>query len=283
MVRFRRRRVVNPWISDGATMWHLDAYLGELAMAGRSPLTVRLRRYHLEAFAAVHPDPWQVTGDQVVAWIASRHCRAEARKTWLSSLRGWYRWAVRRGYGQVDPTLQVLPVKVPSVSRQPCPAAVAFAAAESSNPMVRGMVLLAWQAGARRAEVAQLQVSDHRPGLLLLHGKGGKDRTVPTSPAVEDWLDRWEWGPGGWAFPGDVDGHLGSDAVGRMVSKALGPGWTMHSLRHLYATSVYDAGHDLRAVQELLGHSSPQTTARYVHTAWEAKAAAVGAAFGGVG
>ena len=49
-----------------------------------------------------------------------------------------------------------------------------------------------------------------------------------------------------------------------MLSRLLGPGVSAHSLRHRYATTIYGATHDLLAVQQLLGHSSPTTTQVYV-------------------
>ena len=48
------------------------------------------------------------------------------------------------------------------------------------------------------------------------------------------------------------------------LSRLLGPGHTAHSLRHRFGTRAYAGAFDLRAVQELLGHASPATTARYV-------------------
>lgn len=59
------------------------------------------------------------------------------------------------------------------------------------------------------------------------------------------------------------------------IEAALGDGWTTHSLRHRFATQAYRATRDIRAVQQLLGHSSPTTTARYVLVDEDSLAAAV--------
>ena len=60
-------------------------------------------------------------------------------------------------------------------------------------------------------------------------------------------------------------GHLSVNHVGVLVRRATG-GWPAHSLRRRFATAAYDGSHDLRAVQQLLGHSSLATTQRYVAT-----------------
>jgi integrase len=66
-------------------------------------------------------------------------------------------------------------------------------------------------------------------------------------------------------FPSRWPGkHASEDHVGHILSTLLGPGFAGHSLRHRYATKAYGATHDILAVQQLLGHSSPATTMGYV-------------------
>jgi integrase len=66
--------------------------------------------------------------------------------------------------------------------------------------------------------------------------------------------------------------------VGRVVSGRLGGRWRTHSLRRRFATLAYRDAHDLFTVQQLLGHSKPETTLRYVQLDPSAAAAAVLAA-----
>nr|WP_324684669.1 tyrosine-type recombinase/integrase [Mycobacterium sp. 94-17] len=58
--------------------------------------------------------------------------------------------------------------------------------------------------------------------------------------------------------------------LGKLITRALPGPWTTHTLRHRFATMAYQASSDLRAVQELLGHTSPVTTAIYTKVADEA-------------
>jgi integrase/recombinase XerC len=68
----------------------------------------------------------------------------------------------------------------------------------------------------------------------------------------------------GWLFPAwPAGGHLTAHYVGKLVAAALPAGWSMHKLRHRFATRAYRASGNLRAVQTLLGHSSVATTERY--------------------
>ncbi|WP_029514147.1 tyrosine-type recombinase/integrase [Nesterenkonia sp. F] len=68
---------------------------------------------------------------------------------------------------------------------------------------------------------------------------------------------------GGWAFLGRLDGHLSPKRVSELLSEALGPHRTGHTLRHRFGTRVYSSSRDIRAVQELFGHASAVTTQRY--------------------
>ena len=60
------------------------------------------------------------------------------------------------------------------------------------------------------------------------------------------------------------DGHVEASYVGSHLADILGKPWTAHSLRHRYATTTYEATHDLLLVQRLLGHASVRTTQIYV-------------------
>ncbi|HEY9414914.1 MAG TPA: tyrosine-type recombinase/integrase, partial [Pseudonocardia sp.] len=63
--------------------------------------------------------------------------------------------------------------------------------------------------------------------------------------------------------------------IGKVLSRLLAGRWTGHTLRHRFATVALRVSRDLRAVQELLGHSKPETTARYTEVSEESKRTAV--------
>lgn len=127
---------------------------------------------------------------------------------------------------------------------------------------------LAVDAGLRRGEIAQVHESDVHPDLLgfslLVHGKGGKLRLVPLLDDLAEQVMAACQAGGGHAFPGRIDGHLSAARVGELLTALLPPKITPHSFRHRFAANVYDETGDLLTVQTLLGHSSPETTRRYV-------------------
>ncbi|MDN5768083.1 MAG: site-specific integrase [Humibacillus sp.] len=145
---------------------------------------------------------------------------------------------------------------------------------------VRLAVQLAAFAGLRRAEIARIHTRDIEDDCLHVVGKGGHERLVPLHPelraALRAELARRRvglpgvgWGstdprPDGWLFPSDRPGEpITAGHIAKLVAAALPPGFTTHTLRHRFATRAYRVGRDLRAVQELLGHAAPETTARY--------------------
>jgi len=98
---------------------------------------------------------------------------------------------------------------------------------------------------------------------LIVHGKGAKDRPVPLSDDVARLVSEAVKAGGGWAFPGQQDGHLSPEHVGVLASRALTP-YSLHQCRHRFGTRAYLATNNLYALQRLLGHTSPVTTERYV-------------------
>jgi site-specific recombinase XerD len=119
---------------------------------------------------------------------------------------------------------------------------------------------------------------------LRVIGKGGHERTVPISDELAAELVAV---PGPYVFPavdrwGNVIGpHITPHQLGKLIAAALPDNWTVHTLRHRFATKAYQATGDIRAVQELLGHASPVTTAIYTQVANESlRRAAMAAALG---
>lgn len=104
-----------------------------------------------------------------------------------------------------------------------------------------------------------------------LRARAGKSGRCQSLPALTHQIRRQE-GPNGWVFPGNVNGHLSPRWVGTLATRVLPEPWTLHTLRHRFATVAYNAGtKDLVAVQHALGHKSITTTQRYTQTSLDLK------------
>ena len=143
---------------------------------------------------------------------------------------------------------------------------------------------VAYGAGLRISEVVNLKVSDIDSQCMRLRveqGKGKKDRYAQLSPVLLDTLRDW-WREGkrrrqvlddGWLFPGQnpvnpLSARQLSRAFKTVAAQAeLDPKFSMHSLRHSYATHLLEDKVDIRIIQTLLGHSKIETTTRYTQVA----------------
>lgn len=139
-----------------------------------------------------------------------------------------------------------------------------------------------YSSGVRVSELAGLNVGDVDAGngIMRVLGKGDKERLVPIGAKAIDAIDAYrdalalEAGIGreihGAMFLNKDNGRLTTRSISRVVDKlaracGLAVPVSPHALRHSFATHMLDGGADLRAVQELLGHSSLSTTQRYTH------------------
>lgn len=115
--------------------------------------------------------------------------------------------------------------------------------------------------GLRACEICRVHGRDYDGEMLIVTGKGNKRRLVPVvDPVIRMALTRSET----YLFPGRIDGHLSPDYTARLLARALPGGLTGHQLRHRFATTAYRRTHDLLAVGQVLGHSKPETTKRYI-------------------
>ena len=139
----------------------------------------------------------------------------------------------------------------------------------------RTILTTCYAAGLRITEAVHLKpsaIDRQRMVIRVDEGKGRKDRYVMLSPKLLEVLSAYWWAarPKLWLFPGDVPGQpitrfsveLACQAARRR--SGLGKPVTPHSLRHAFAVHLLEAGADLRTIQLLLGHTSLNTTARYL-------------------
>ncbi|MGK0715025.1 tyrosine-type recombinase/integrase [Leucobacter sp. W1153] len=134
----------------------------------------------------------------------------------------------------------------------------------------RSMILLAAYQGLRAAEVAAVHSDDIdlHAGTIKIFGKGGRTDYLPLHPVIRELAA--SMGPGYW-FParGGRDGHIRGNSVSDLLTDARNRAGitdhrlTGHSLRHTFGTELVRGGANIRAVQELMRHSSLSTTQRY--------------------
>jgi site-specific recombinase XerD len=147
-----------------------------------------------------------------------------------------------------------------------------------TNLKHRMALTTAYAAGLRVSEVVRLKIADIDSSRMLIRveqGKGAKDRYVMLSPRLLTLLrDYWRAvRPRHWLFPGQSeDRHLDPSvlqAACRAARAAAGfrKPVTMHTLRHSFATHLFEAGNDIRTIQVLLGHGDLSTTTRYARVA----------------
>ena len=242
----------------------------------------------------------RATRDDVEAYLI--HCDAQGlakstRARRLSAIKQLYRFAFELGWRTDNPAIQIsgpgrdqrLP-KVLSVDEVDRLLQAARALGRNREDRVRNTCLmeLLYATGMRVSELVSLPVTAARgdPRMLLVMGKGGKERMVPLSPparaAMSLWLDlrdsrqdalRAKGKPASkFLFPSS--GRLGHLTRHRFyllikdiaVQAGISPAKvTPHTLRHAFATHLLANGADLRAIQTLLGHADVATPEIYTH------------------
>jgi integrase/recombinase XerD len=212
----------------------------------------------------------------------------------LSAIRQLYRFAHEEGWRADNPALAIRgPGRVQRLPDTLTQAEVAaLLAAEAGKPQDglrnRCLMELVYATGMRVSELVELPVAAVRgePRMILVKGKGGKERMVPLSGPAREAVTAWVAhrdgiedearakgrAPTRWLFPSDgKEGHVTRQLVhGLVKALALAAGLnparvTPHTLRHAFATHLLEGGADLRVIQTLLGHADLATTEIYTH------------------
>ncbi len=224
--------------------------------------------------------------------IARRGFAASSQARKLSTLRQFYKFLFSEGLRADDPSGSV---DAPRKAR-PLPkilseaetgrlldhAAEAAGTGEYAAVRMQALVEVLYATGLRVSELVSLpaSVASRDERFFVIRGKGGKDRMVPLSPkaraAMRQWLVMRNADPAAAASPylfpsGAEQGYLPRQVFARdLKTLAAGSGIAAarvspHVIRHAFASHLLQNGADLRAVQELLGHSDISTTQIYTH------------------
>lgn len=271
-------------VVDAVSVRTLEAYENDLSAVARWAGTR-------------NADPVELEADDLRAFLATEKRRGIGARTLtrrMAALRGFYRYLVREGVRDTDPTVSLRlgrgPRRLPRTPSEELVGRILDAPDPGTPRGLRDRAVLEvlYGAGLRLAELVGLRLGDldWSEGTVRVTGKGSKERVVPLGDAAERALAtylggrldgaRWEDVRSGRlsaesaaapVFAGRRGAPLGRRTVQRIVQRAVeasaGPRLSPHDLRHAFATHLLDRGAELRGVQELLGHASLSTTQIY--------------------
>ncbi|HTY38536.1 MAG TPA: site-specific tyrosine recombinase XerD [Bacteroidota bacterium] len=266
-------------LEKGVTRHTFDSYQFDLA------------KYRTFLAAAGIRSGTKVTEDHISDFLkelSKRRLSARTVARILSAIRGFHRFLVGEGMHDDDPTENV---DTPKRSKN-LPGVLSLAEIESilKQPDIRkplgmrdrAIIEVLYATGVRVSELTGLKQSDlmFDSELILVFGKGSKERLVPIGSSAIDWVTRYQREVRiHLARPGksqDVlflnfrGGKLTRAAIRDMVVKYAKKAGIRkeihpHTFRHSFATHLLEGGADLRAVQEMLGHADISTTQIYTH------------------
>ncbi|WP_455241982.1 tyrosine recombinase [Petrachloros mirabilis] len=235
-------------------------------------------------------DPATLSVDTIrryLQWLDHKGEKRSSLARKLACIRSFFRYLLRQGLVGRSPVEDMRTPKQPKrlprvLSKDDAGSLMIFPDDVSSGLRDRALLETLYSTGARVAELVSLNVGDvdRGEGLIRLQGKGRKERIVPIGDLAVQAIQNYHASLHASGIRLDAlspvflnmrGGRLTSRSVARIVtrySKRLRGGpVSPHTLRHSFATHLLDEGADLRAIQEMLGHTSLGTTQKYTHVA----------------
>lgn len=272
------------WLEDGLSPNTLESYRSDLQQFDE--WLVKKRDKKNSFLEATHSDLLAFLAHKVSARVKATTTSRE-----LSSFKRFYRFLLRQGKIQADPSLNIDTPKLP----RNLPASLSEADVEAllNAPDVklslglrdRAMLEVLYASGLRVSELISLDIAQISlsMGIVRVTGKGGKERLTPLGEEALEWVSRYITEIRSRLLDGKLSNALFVTSRGSAMTrqafwylikryarhagivKPLSP----HTLRHAFATHLLNHGADLRVVQLLLGHADISTTQIYTHVACE--------------
>jgi len=276
---------------DHSLLLQVEDFLQLLSLKGRSSRTIVSFRNDLRLFIAVSPLTGRSASGAVLSEkdaqaflmhlsLGGYHPRSISRI--LSALRGFYEYLSEKALVTKNPFRGMKGPKVPRSQPR-------FLTVEEINDLLdspdpstwegrrnRAILEIFYLDGLRLSELCGLNVGDLKGDVLLVRGKGNKERLVPLVGEARVRLlsflpESGQHGPLDCLFPESLGGRrLSVYQIGRIVrgsAKKAGivSNVTPHEIRHTCATHLLNNSMDLRHIQSLLGHASLSSTQKYTH------------------
>lgn len=269
----------------------LNEYLLYLKSLNRSENTIKSYQHDLLQFADMIGKSWnQVEKADIYLCLQKLEKKgvspaSKARK--ITALQMFFSYLVEVGYITSNPTSNIqkpkIPLKQKKIIADDEVKLILSAALKDNMHGFRNMTMIYFMlsTGLRRNELVNVKIDDidmETSSVIVKEGKGNKQRIVYFNDTAKSLLTeyisahriKFNTCNSEYLFVSERSEKLGLCTVNEIVNKAFEEagvnekGYTVHSLRKYFATTAYKISKDLTAVQELLGHSSPTTTMRYV-------------------
>jgi integrase/recombinase XerD len=278
------------WLEDGLSRNTLESYRGDLRQfgewLGKQKQNDSFRQDSSAFIDATHSDLLRF-----LAQKAAVKAKASTASRQLSSLKRFYRFLLRQGKIQADPSLNIDSPKLPRnlpVSLTEAEVEALLLAPDVAQPLGlrdRTMLEVLYASGLRVSELVSLEVGQISlsMGVVRVLGKGGKERLTPLGEEALGWVVRYMRETRPSLLGGKLSNAMFITSRGSAMTRQAF--WYLikryarqaeiarlpspHTLRHAFATHLLNHGADLRVVQLLLGHADISTTQIYTHVARE--------------
>ena len=264
-----------------------DKFLNHLLEARDcSPLTIRGYRSDIEMFRKFLADQGypevvsQIDSTVIFEYDDDMHgIKPATRRRRMHSLSSFFRYAVRRGFTGSNPVAGIeLPKKKQRIPVYLSHDELGRLLSSVVTPIEKAILTTLVYSGIRKAELIGIDLGDFDwdHGTLRIRGKGGKERMMNLHPqcaeAILKYMDFRRKTDSTALFVNRVGNRVCPSYVQNLFIRCIRraglqeKGYTIHTLRHTFATMLCQGGVDLRTIQDLMGHADISTTAIYAHS-----------------
>ena len=256
----------------------LKAYLDLLRLRNYSENTIKNYRNWFLVFLNKFPErkPSEISKNEILEFMLEfrnkQNWSATSQNQLINSIKFFYEHVLKRAKEMYDLPRAKKPDQLPTVYSQEEILAIINA---TDNLKHKAILSFAYAGGLRISELVNMKIADidsKRMVINVRQGKGKKDRIVMLSEKLRLLLREYYtmYQPKVWLFEGAQGNEYSMRSISQVFQNCkkkagINKKGGIHSLRHSFATHLYESGTDLLSIKELLGHNSLRTTMGYTH------------------